>query len=255
MPERVSSIEEIEKSLTKVAKVLEAERVFISGGESLLHPDVEGVVDAILRSGVTKSVGMITNGLLLHKASEELWKKLDMIAWSIYPGVKPKTTHEEYVALGKKYNTKALLYDHPFRHTIVNQPIEDEELIGRIYGACEMRTPAYSCIAIHKGRFHKCAVSVFQEDRLKLRNIDYPAREADSVDIDGESDIDQLKANIESYLADETPLKSCTYCLGTSCHEFDGYQVKKKDLDYHFNRDDSDFVRLVKRKFYVEDNK
>ena len=66
-------------------------RVQDHGREPLLHPDITGALHAIRRSGISGTVRLFTNGLLLHRMGDDFWEALDELTISNYASapVKP----------------------------------------------------------------------------------------------------------------------------------------------------------------------
>src|SRR5207245_5171665 len=67
MPVSVVPPEQIDQDLSVLARHYHASEARVLGGESLLHPDLVRVLQAIRGAGVCDTVRVITNGLLLPR--------------------------------------------------------------------------------------------------------------------------------------------------------------------------------------------
>src|SRR5262245_60044112 len=102
-PEEYLSVEEFAKDLAALAPVYHVFEFLLTGGEPLLHPRLLDVIDTIRASGVTEKITLMTNGVLLHKAPEQLWSKIDKVGVSIYPGVKRTLDEGQIRALAARH--------------------------------------------------------------------------------------------------------------------------------------------------------
>ncbi len=71
--EATLSVDAIERMCRSMAEHLEVDVFKIMGGEPLLHPDIAGALRAVRRSGISGTVRLFTNGLLLHRMDEAFW--------------------------------------------------------------------------------------------------------------------------------------------------------------------------------------
>jgi organic radical activating enzyme len=207
--EEYLSVEEFAKDLAALAPVYHVFEFLLTGGEPLLHPRLLDVIDTIRRSGVAEKITLMTNGVLLHKAPEALWSKIDKIGVSVYPGVNRKLDERQISDLAVRHGL--LLWYKPtdtFTTKLLHGENRDPDLVQTIYSTCTLRT---SCHTIHKGRYFKCSPSPFLPDWLDRLGLDSKILARDGVPLRDNPDLhDQLTA----YLRDEKPLAACSYCLG-----------------------------------------
>ena len=69
--------DELKADLASLSQVMRAEEFRLFGGEPLQHPQVDRIVEVIRDSGISRRITLITNGLLLHRASDHLWRSID----------------------------------------------------------------------------------------------------------------------------------------------------------------------------------
>ena len=81
-----TSVNDIEV-LSLVLRASEFEFKFV-GGEPLLHPQLLDFLRAAKDVGIANRLVLVTNGVLLHTAPDELWELIDGMWISLYPGIK-----------------------------------------------------------------------------------------------------------------------------------------------------------------------
>jgi hypothetical protein len=147
----------------------------------------------------------------MHRAPEALWKKIDKLWVSLYPGVKRKMKNEEIEALAARHGFLLYLKEtNEFTRLLQHGENEDPELVGRIYSTCLLRA---SCHTIHQGRYYKCTPAPFMASWLGGLGIDPPAGlERDSVALHDNPDLEE---DLSRFLKSDEPLTACRYCLGT----------------------------------------
>jgi len=102
-PEEYLDVNELAHDLAALSKVYNVFEFRLTGGEPLLHPELVRIVEVIRESGISDKITMVTNGVLLHKAPEALWQKLDKVWVSLYPGVKRRLDNDEIQNLANRH--------------------------------------------------------------------------------------------------------------------------------------------------------
>jgi organic radical activating enzyme len=202
----------LERDLTRLAEALVVSEFKILGGEPLLSNQLLDVISIIRASGIAENVTIVTNGLLLDRLPAEVWKAIDRMWISLYPGVKYRMSVDEAEAIAAQYGVKLYIQDHiqyPFRLTSLNQRIEDDRLIRIAHRYCVDR---HTCNTIHHGRFFACTPATVFGARMQRLGIEESQPITDYVSI---HECDDLRAALEEYLRRENPLHSCSYCLGS----------------------------------------
>ena len=113
----------------------EARTIKLIGGEPLLHPDIEGVIDAVKRSGLGQSVLMVTNGVLLERCRDQFWRSIDELWVSVYPDSGLDSEYRKWIdEKARQFNIKLIVskYDS-FRVQFSRQRNQDEQLVSRIF--------------------------------------------------------------------------------------------------------------------------
>lgn len=201
---------EVRRDLTILSEVYQADRIRIVGGEPLLHPQLLDIIGHVRRSGVSDAIHLVTNGVLLAKASEDLWTSVDEIHISMYPA---RTLPAETVAelhdraRGSGVNLRIRHYDN-FRMSYSDSGTKDPDLIRAIYATCQV-AHVWRCHTVDRGFFYRCPQSLFipkgvhgvtwsvNSDRIPIRS---------SVG---------FRDELLEFLQRVEPLSACSMCLGS----------------------------------------
>lgn len=147
LAEEYLSVPALAADLSVLSKVLHVGEFKLAGGEPLQHPALLEIIDIVRDSGIADRITLITNGVLLHQAPVDLWKKIDRIWVSVYPGVKRGLSRDEIMSMGRKHgaNIRYRITDTFMRRTL-NTENRDKDLVREIYSDYYQR---FSCHSIH----------------------------------------------------------------------------------------------------------
>ncbi|MGE5531373.1 MAG: radical SAM protein, partial [Bacteroidota bacterium] len=84
-PRGFPSCDSLAADLERLAIVLHTEEFRLLGGEPLLNPELPTLAQIVRDSGITDTLVVTTNGLLLHRMDERLWPIIDRLDVTIYP--------------------------------------------------------------------------------------------------------------------------------------------------------------------------
>ena len=212
LPRKFASVEEFSRDFTALARVFHSRQLRILGGEPLLHPKLLKFLTEARRIGIADELVLITNGVLLHEASEELWELIDELWVSAYPGVNRRLNDTQCAEICKAHGVRFhLMRVDSFNRTIINNRIDDPKLVKAIFRNCKL-AGEISCHTVHEGRFYKCAIAPFMGSRLALRGITFDNRKVDGVSLHNNP---KLYQDLDRCLNGPTPLAACSYCLGS----------------------------------------
>jgi hypothetical protein len=211
---KFASLTEFERDMRALSQAVDLGELRLVGGEPLLHPQLLDFMRITREGGIAERIKVYTNGVLLHTMPDEFWAETDVLWISTYPGVRRRLSDE---AIAAKCAEHGVVLDlrpviTEFNRTCINNPVEDENLVRRIFRQCKMANE-YECFAIYEGMFFRCSVAPFTQKRLALAGIEFPGPEVDGIPIHGNP---HLAEEIEGRLKSNEPLKACTYCLGSS---------------------------------------
>lgn len=223
LPKRFSTIDGIQRDLQALQGVLSADMIRLAGGEPLLHPKLLDVVRIARDSGVARKIVVNTNGVLLHRVPQAIWKMIDGLWISLHPGTKYRWRSSDIQSLCDEHGIHLWMKETPlFRRTVVNDRIPDW-LTPLVYRNCCI-AHEWSCHLIHQGRFYICPTAAFMEERLERSGVQFTNKEQDGVALHNNP---RLRDELAAYLANKkVPLKACSHCLGTI-----GRKMANRQLD------------------------
>lgn len=213
LPESFVSADRLKDDLEKLSQHLRVGEFRIVGGEPLLHPDLGGLIEVVRQSKISHRIVLVTNGVLIHTLDPVLWKSLDRLWVSFYPGIRTGMSQAEIRQRCKDYRVRftPLIIDH-FEQLLLNEYNDDEELVRRIFQKCH-RARRWRCYTILDGYFFRCAVAPQTKIRLALAGRNYPGYQVDGLDI---QDLTNFRRRLKEYALSKQPLGACHYCLGSS---------------------------------------
>lgn len=238
--EEYLSVDQLAGDLAALSHVYHVFEFRLTGGEPFLHSGLLDIVDTIRRSGIADKIALVTNGVLLHKAPEALWRRIDRLVVSIYPGVKQHVSYDDLRTLTNRHGI--LLWYKPtneFTTKLLHAENRDPELLRTIYSSCTLRT---SCHTIHQGRYFKCSPSPFMPAWLRRIGLESPSWPADSVAVRDNPD---LHRQLAEYLASDKPLMACRYCLGCVGKSTPSRQMNRAAVQSWLSEKDPDIRQLV----------
>lgn len=215
-----------ENDLAILAKVFKPAFLKIIGGEPLLHPDLPAVIRAARRSGITSHYLLVTNGMLLDRAPDEIWALIDEIEISGYEASKlGEGLLSRARQRASRHGVTFTLNHYPeFRETFTTRRTENDELVRKIFRACKMAN-VWGCYGLYKGRMYRCPQSMYIPTLVGMN-----AAEGIAIH-DGPGFRDELF----DFLDSSEPLSSCQYCVGSAgrkrAHQLVPRQQWFDDLD------------------------
>lgn len=245
VPKKFASLAEFERDMRALSEAVHLTELRLVGGEPLLHPQLLEFMRMTREIGVADRIKVYTNGVLLHTMPDEFWAETDILWISTYPGVRRRMSDE---AIAAKCDEHGVLLDlrpviTEFNRTCINNRVEDEDLVRRIFRQCKMAND-YECFAIYDGMFFRCSVAPFAQKRLLLAGIEFPGPEVDGIPIHGNP---HLAEEIEARLKSNEPLKACSYCLGSSGPMIQHRQMNRQGCKAWLEEDNSADIEFARR--------
>ena len=245
MDKKFASLADFERDLQALAQAVHVGEFRLVGGEPLLHPQLLDFIRVARETGIGDAIKIYTNGMLLHTMPNEFLALTDILWVSTYPGVRRRMSDEE---IAKKCAEHGVLLDlrpviTEFNRTCINNPVDDDDLVRRIFSDCKMANE-YSCFAIYDGMFFRCSVAPFTQQRLRLAGVEFPGNEVDGIPIHGNA---RLAEQIEARVTSKEPLKACTYCLGSSGPMIPHRQINRVGCKEWVEEDNSADIAFARR--------
>lgn len=198
------SFEEFSRDITALGKVFRCNFVYVCGGEPLLLGEkLANYVEVIRDSSVCKKIGIVTNGLLLHKNSEVL-KKFDAVRVSLYPHRHKERIKEWFAEYRKNYPDLTTYENNQFHEVFSTEPHSESETQMR-WERCKAK---HLCNNLYRGRYYRCFGAARFHIVLDSFNI------ANDHHAGCKIHEDNLEERLASYIDSSEKLSTCRYCLG-----------------------------------------
>jgi hypothetical protein len=215
----------LERDLGVLGRYYHTKSVRLLGGEPLLHPDLAGLISVVRRSGITDSICIVTNGLLLPRMDLDLWMSVNRVEVSQYPGrelsdERRQECEERAQACGTEIQFTAY---SDFRQSYSEQGTTDSSLSRAIFDSCAV-VHDWRCHTLANGRFYKCPQAYYLPQVVQGCAGNDPI---DSIQID---DSRSFGDALLSYLESQEPLQTCGHCLGTAGVRLAHVQIRRKEF-------------------------
>ena len=193
------------------------------GGEPLLHDNLQGVLEAVRRSGIADKITVVTNGVLLPQMPDSFWRLVDRVDVSQYPGKRLSADAIEGCKRSARDHGARIYFDSvdSFRIAYSEAGASSSALVDRIYASCGI-VHELGCHTVARGYFYKCPQSYFLPRTLP--GID-SAHDRLAI-----SDAATFGHELRRLLARDTPLAACRHCLGTAGKRFKHDQIRRTDF-------------------------
>jgi organic radical activating enzyme len=201
----------IQRDLAALARHYHASEARVLGGEPLLHPQLVPVLQAIRASGVSDTIRVITNGLLLARMPASFWHLADEVSVSVYPGRQPDDNAVAAAAdMAERHGVRLRLkYFHYFRESYSESGARDATLVERIYRTCQTAN-VWRCNTVLNGHLYRCPQSAFLPSI-----INQPGSRDSSPDGLRITDSPDFAKQLLEFLESPEPLLACGNCLGS----------------------------------------
>jgi organic radical activating enzyme len=229
--DRMLSVAEIEAQCRTMARVLDVDVFKIMGGEPLLHPEITAILGVLKETGISETIRLFTNGLLLHRMTDDFWRALDHLTISSYSSAPVKPDHLR-LAEDKAREFDVVLNVKPvdrFSEVMASARRADDAATQAVYEACWLR---HRCLVVRGGVFYKCTRAAYQKDFRE--RLDVHGRELDAVPEPGDDgialDAMDFEDRLLAYLNADQALASCRYCHGSSGPLVSHVQLSRRDV-------------------------
>lgn len=199
MPKGFVNPAELAADLAFLASMIHVPKLRIMGGEPLLHPEIDRVLEAARSAGLGDELEVLTNGKLLAAMSPAFWALVDSVTVSAYPGVE--------FSWPKEYGEKVhVLKTGAFNESFSTAKNEDAALVKSLWDGCGIRNVSFGLSNRH---FYKCMRSAYIPRAVGL----VPT-------VDGISVAGLTEKALIARIRDTQPLEACRYCTAGSGQAF-----------------------------------
>jgi len=194
----------------------------LSGGEPLLHPELETITKTIKNNFPKTTLRITSNGLLAQRLTPDICKHIDQLWISNYKSAPVPEKNVNFIkemarTYGFIYNIKHV---DQFNKIFPEEPVSDKNKVQQTYDECWMK---HRCALVRNNTFFKCTRAAYIDDLLsKITGVKKEIATKDGISIGG----DNFKEKALTYLNSKIPLQSCTYCLGSSGKLIENKQKK-----------------------------
>jgi organic radical activating enzyme len=235
----------IVKDLTALSKVLHAELLVVAGGEPLLHPQLNAILEFARKLGIADRIELISNGVLVHKMDPETLNDITNFSVSVYPGVRYRYDKAELEKLAAQKGVSIQFNEiNYFNLSILNDENKSDALTKTVFKYCNT-TRVAKCYLVHGGYLYRCTAAAFIQERVAQAGKHMDGGVRDGVDVHGSQD---LAHAITSYLDSDRYLESCRYCLGNLGKARPSTQLRKSDLATELAEDHTSPFKLLDKK-------
>ena len=214
-------------SLERLRRVFRCEVVKLIGGEPLLHPDLEGVVETVRAAGIGSAVHLVTNGLLFGPRRRAP-KNIDQITVSTYPSAPlPDLARAELDRAARAGCRVMHQHMSAFQMSHSGRSCDDPALIQVVYDRCKI-AHQWCCFTLREDRFFKCPQAYSLP--LWLGRGELGTLEDNGLRIDDPGTDDaHLKTALLRYLGSPNPLPACRGCYGSAGKTFSHHMTSRRD--------------------------
>ena len=218
----------IEKDVRRLGELFNhtATRIFLLGGEPLLHPEIEEIMKIGRVHFPNTEIFIVTNGLLLSKMSEDFWKCCKENGIIISPTRYPiNIDYDELGELSKSHGVQYSIFGGTdfYARKLWFEPmdIHGTRDINDEFKQCRQ---ANKCITLENGKLYTCIVPPNIKSFNSYFGCNLEVSEEDGIDIYRAKSYEEI---LEFFTH---PIPFCKYCDWED-HTYDHpWEISKKDI-------------------------
>lgn len=182
------------------------EKIILLGGEPLLHPEIERIIDVTREMFSEGILSIVTNGILLPKMDAHFWECCRRNDVLIEPTKYPlDIKYDSIEQTAKSYGVKMHFFNSGgIEKTLTKQTMDiygQQSKEGNFYGCYR----ANECITLKGHRLYTCIIPAHIHHFSKRYDLNLPNFENDGIDVFTSS-----AEEISSFLT--KPIEACRYC-------------------------------------------
>jgi hypothetical protein len=208
-PPHFADIQQYERDIKRLSKLFRnIHTIRLMGGEPLLHPDPAAFITATRKHFPKSDVRLVTNGLLLPKASAEFWnacRKANVaIDVTVYPPLKSRLPALQLLCSSEKVPLRTI--ETGMFHAGLNLRGDSDQ--DEAFNVCHK---SYNCPFLCNGHLHICVVPAlahYFNDRFGCRIPEHPGIDLHSPSVSGR--------RVQAFLSRSLP--TCKFCACNYAH-------------------------------------
>lgn len=221
---------EFRRDMSRMGEIFnnECERIYLLGGEPLLHPQISTLVKTARESFTRGNIFVFTNGILLSKQPPEFWEtcrdyRTDILI-SAYP---VKIDTDTIKSLAEKYGVNvnwAWGQNEGQRNTFAVSQINlaGNSSVKLNYAMCGR---ANNCITLKHGRLFTCTFAPHVEHFNRRFHQNISITEEDSINIYDNVSADDILERLAK------PIPACRYCMTDRPAKYFTWTTTKHDIN------------------------
>ncbi len=221
-------IDEMEKDLNRLGEVFAGvcERIYLIGGEPLLHPEIEKCIRIARNAFPVGDISVFTNGALLKTMKESFWNICNDMGVNIIVTKYPiGIDYDELIRIADGYGVSISFFNDPDWYKFMTSIGLDINGLQDVKQSFERCWEANNCIKLKHGRLFTCtrpaAISKFNAYFDKNLIVD----SKDSIDIYQEHNADEVLEFLSH------PIPFCRYCDFSSRRRKSLWGVTKGNIE------------------------
>lgn len=217
-----------QKDIFRLAELFghQAQRIFLLGGEPLLHPDIIGFLKSSREAFQETDISVVTNGILLPKMSTNFWEACRQYKIAIAVTQYPIALDYEAIRnIAASYNVDYRFFGgtETGSRTLWFEPLNlaGDSSIPKEFSQC---TQANQCITLENGRLYTCILPPNISSFNRYFNKNLEVTDQDGIDIYHASSSEEIL----EFLC--RPIPFCRYCAWEK-HTWDHpWGVSQRDI-------------------------
>ena len=221
-------LREMRRDFERMGKLFggECERIYLIGGEPLLHPDISECMQIAREYFPVGHIYVFTNGLLIHKQEESFWKSCREHDISVIMTKYP--VRFDYKTVEKALRDNKVKFEYfgkseDFKYmTNLGLDINGAQNADEAYARC---TEANNCVKLRRGRLYTCTRPAVIHRFNSFFGTDLKVTESDSIDIYEVISAEDILKRLAM------PIPFCRYCVREKDRKAMEWGVSEKAMD------------------------
>lgn len=243
------NVENYSRDCERLSELFDSEVEFINlmGGEPLLHPRINEIMEITRKYFCKGHIKLVTNGLLLSEMKQEFWDVCKRN--NIEIGITKYPVSLDYGLFEEKASSNGLqfeYYGNGERRQMLRLPVDPKGDFDPVENFRQCIWGNYWITLCGDGRLYTCTKAACAHHLKDYFDLDIELSEQNSVDIYNVQDADELVRKLAE------PVPFCKYCdlAVWNCYE-DNWQISAKDryewISFSYSEEDIRYLKNVPR--------